>query len=374
MEIKISKKNFLKASSLAEKITGKNLNLPILNSFLISTQKGQIKITATNLEIGFEIFAPAKIIKEGKIVVSAKIINNIISNLKEEIIILKQENSNLKIITENSFAILKTNSFEDFPILPKFKKENSFQIKISDFLDGLKSVFFTASMSYLKPEIASVYFYNKEKQLIFTATDSFRLAEKIIFSDKINTSFSLLLPIKSVQELIYILDEIENKENQIDIYFNKNEFFIFNNTFSFFSRLTEGEFVDYKQVIPKNFLGEIIINNNEFINMLKTANIFLSRLNDIILDINPIKKIIEFKTSNPDLGEYYSKIQISKKGFENFKKEKIKMTFNLKYLLEGAAQISSPKIILKINEEEKPIIIQGENDLNFLYLVMPMKI
>lgn len=374
MEVIISRKNFLNAGILAEKITGKNLNLPILNSFLISTQRGKIQITATNLEIGFEITAPAKIIKEGKIIVSAKIINNIINNLTDEIVTLKQENNNLKIITNNSLAVLNTSSLEDFPVLPKFHKENYFEITILDFFNGLKSSYFAASISSLKPEIASIYFYNTENQFIFAATDSFRLAEKNILHNLKNNPFSLLLPAKSVKELIYILNEIKDKEKKIEIGFSKNEFLISSDVFNFFSRLTEGSFVDYKQIIPKKSLGEIIINSDEFVNALKTANIFLGRLNDIILEIIPEEQILEFKTSNPELGEYYYKAQILKNGFHNLEKDKIQITFNLKYLLDGIEQISSSRTVLKINEEGKPIIIQGEDDSSFIYLVMPMKI
>lgn len=376
MEIKISRDKFLKASLLAEKNTGKNINLPILNSFLISAQKGTVKIITTNLESYFEISAPSKIIKEGKIVAPAKILNSIILNLKDEFIDFKEENNNLEISTNNSKSILKTNSLEDFPIPPKFKEESYFQIKILDFFNGLKSVFFSASLSYLKPEIASVYFYNnnKENKCVFVATDSFRLTEKIIFDSNIDCKFNILFPVKAVQEIIRILEEVENKEIQLKIGYNKNEFLISAENFIFFSRLTEGSFVDYVQFIPKTSLGEVVIEKDKFMDALKAASIFLSRSNEIIIELPLKKEIAEFKTSNSDIGEYFSQIAVFKKGFKDFKDEKIKLTVNLKYLLEGISQILSSKIILKINEEGKPIVIQGENEKSLLYLLMPMKI
>lgn len=377
MEIKIKKENFLKSAMLAEKITGKNLNLPILNSFLITTQKGMIKFTATNLDIGFEISAPAKIEKEGKAVIPAKIINSVILNLKEENILLKEENLNLKITTDNSVATLKTNNPEDFPILPKFKKNNSFKINTEDFLNSLKFVFFSASISYFKPEIASVYLYISGNQIFFVATDSFRLTEKITeFKDEENQNnkVSLLLPVKSVTELIRILEDISKQEKNLELSFNNNEFLITGETFSFFSRLTEGVFPDYKQFIPKNFIGEIIINTELLLDNLKTSYVFLSKLNDIIFEIYPKKRIIEFITSNPDLGNYYSKTEIEIRGFENFKDEIIRIVFNLKYLIEGLIRIKSDKTVIKISDEGKPTVIQGENDKSFSYLIMPMKI
>lgn len=373
MKIKISRDKFLKVSLMAEKITGKNINLPILNSFLISAQKGAIKIIATNLEVGLEISAPAKIIKEGKIAAPAKILNNILLNLKDEFIDLEEENNNLKILANNSKSILKTNSLEDFPILPKFKEEDFFQIKTPDFLNGLKSVFFSASLSYLKPEIAAVYFCNKDSKYIFVATDSFRLMEKTIDAN-IDCKFNLLLPIKTVHEIIRILEEIKDEEIQLKISYNKNEFLVSSENFTFFSRLTEGNFVDYAQFIPKFSLGEIIIEKDKFTDALKSANIFLSRSNEIVMEISPKEEVIELKTSNSDIGEYFSQITVLKRGFNDFKGEKIKLTVNLKYLLEGVFQILSSKIVLRINEEGKPIVIQGEDEKSLLYLLMPMKI
>jgi len=379
MEIKIGKENFLKRLTLAEKITGKNLNLPILNFFLISVQKGKIKISATNLDVGFEITVPAKTEKEGIIAVPAKVLTNAIFNLKEDIINLKQENSNLKIITENSLILVKTGNVDDFPILPKIKKEAGFKIGASLFLEGLKSVFFSVSLSYFKPEIASVYFLINKNNMIFTATDSFRLAEKKFFHDNKNgitnsEEFSFLIPIKSAAELIRVLEEVEKEENEIEVNFNKNEFAVSNDVFVFYSRLTEGIYPDYKQFVPTKFLGEIIVDADEILNVLKASSVFLSRLSDIILEINPKEQTLAFKTANSDIGEYSSKIKISKSGFNDITTDIIKLTFNLKYLFEGISKINSEQIIFKISEDGKPIIIQGENDKNFIYLVMPMKL
>lgn len=379
MEIKIAKENFLKRIALAEKITGKNLNLPILSFFLLSAQKGKIKISATNLDVGFEITVPAKVEKEGCVAVPAKILTNAIFNLKEDVIDLKQENLNLKIITENSRVLVKTGNIDDFPILPKIKKEAGFKVRSSLFLNGLKSVFFSASLSYFKPEIASIYFFINKNNMVFAATDSFRLAEKKFFSDNKNNlvsqeEFSFLIPIKSAAELIRVLEETEKEENEIEINFNKNEFAVLNDVFIFYSRLTEGQFPDYKQFVPTKFLGEVKADASEVMSILKASSVFLSRLNDIVLEINLKEQTLAFKTANSDIGEYSSKIKISKNGFDDSVPESIKLTFNLKYLLEGISRIDSKQIIFKISEDGKPVIIQGDEDKNFLYLVMPMKL
>lgn len=375
MDIKITKENFLKASMLAEKLTGKNLNLPILNSLLISAQKGKIKITATNLDASLEIFTVAKVDQEGVIAVPAKVINSIVSSLKDDVISISYNNVNLKITAKNSNASIKVNNPEDFPILPKFKKEGGFKIEAEHLLNGLKAVCFSASVSYFKPEIASVYFYSTSDYVFFAATDSFRLAEKNFSNDiQEKNIFSILIPLKNAIELIRILEEVSKQESQISVEFNKNEFMVYNSSFSFFSRLTEGMFPDYKQFIPKSYLGEIIIDSVELMDVLRSSQIFLSRLNDIVLEIYPKEEVLLFKTSNPDLGEYNAEIKISKNGFSDFKEEKINLAFNLKYLIEGVSRIESSKTIFKISEDGKPMVIGGEEDKSMLYLIMPMKL
>lgn len=375
MEVTISKEKFLKAGGLSEKITGKNQGMPILGSFMVSAQKGKIKITATNLESAFEFCLPAnKIEKEGKFVVPAKIINSAVFNFSEDFIDIKQDGSVVSLSSKNSTAVLKTNDINDFPVFPKFKKEKSFKITVKELLSGLKSVFFSCSLSYFKPEIASVYFYSDKNNLVFTATDSFRLAEKIINTENAFLDVSLLLPVKTVLELISILEEIEKQENEIEVCYNKNEFFVGSETFTFFSRLTEGVFPDYRQFIPKNFLGEVFFNTREILKILKASNVFISRLNDITLEIYPKEEIAEFRTANHDSGEYYSNAKISVHGFQGLKEKKIKMIFNLKYLLEGVSRVSSLNTAFEISEEGKPIVMRGEDDKSFFYLVMPMKL
>ena len=371
MELKFSKTNFLSLSLLIEKVVGKNINLPILNHFLISTDKGKLKIFATNLDVGFEVEIPAKIKTEGKITIPAKLINSVILNLDDEIVNLKSVNQNLKLFTKNTSILIKGGDVNEFPIFPKFKKESMYSVKINDFLKGLKSVYFASSLSDIKPEIASIFIYNKNNYLIFTATDSFRLAEKTIQDINIK-NINFLLPYKNSLELIRFLEGLNNQEENINLDFNKNQLLISSDNFLFFSRLTEGIFPDYKQIIPKNTSTQVVLDSNLFLNTLKASSLFTNNLNEIQLNVHLEDKLIELQTFNKNLGEYNSQIPALIEGKE------IKLNFNIKYLIDGVQQISSPNIILQfnekdINEKEKPLIIRGENNNSFLYLAMPMK-
>ncbi|OHA53896.1 MAG: DNA polymerase III subunit beta [Candidatus Terrybacteria bacterium RIFCSPLOWO2_02_42_20] len=366
MKLICFKKDLKEAVSICDKISGKNLNLPILSNILLDANGKDFKLISTNLELGVEIIIPAKIENKGKIIIPASIFNSFLSNISENNQInLEVQNNNLIISTNNNSTFIKSQPFDDFPNLPKLKSDNKFSIPIIDFISGLKTVFYACSLSIIKPEISSVYLYsNKTNMLTFAATDSFRLAEK-----KLNYFFpelgQILIPFKTVVEIIRIF---EGKEGRIDVLFNKNQINIIKENIIFISRLTDGVFPDYNQIIPKKFTTDVVINKDFFINSLKISGVFSGKLNELNVAVNPEDSFFVIKTSNNELGENISKIPAKITG------ESVKITFNYKYIYDCLSNINSEEIILRFSGEGKPLLITGAQDNTFQYLVMPMSV
>ena len=366
MKISCFKKDLKEAVSVCERVSGKNLSLPVLNNILLEADDSGLKIVSTNLDLGVEIVIPVKIENNGKITVPAGILNSYLSNLSgNDKITLEVKDNNLVISTENNSTLIKSQPADDFPNIPKLKTDNVFSLPTIDFISGLKSVFYSCSLSNIKPEISSVYLYsNKANMLTFTATDSFRLAEK-----KINYFFDnfgpILIPFKTVVEIIRIFDE---KDGNINIIFNKNQINIKKDNIVFVSRLIDGVFPDYNQIIPKKFNTNIIIKKDVFINSLKLSGVFSGKLNEINLSINSGDDFFIIKTSNNELGENMTKIPTKITG------ESVKISFNHKYIYDFLLNINSEDIMLKFSGEGKPLLIMGNNDNTFQYLVMPMSV
>lgn len=366
MKILCFKKDLKEAISVCERISGKNLNLPILGNIMLDAEGKDLKITATNLELGVEIIIPAKIENKGKITVPANIFNSFLSNISgNDQINLEVQNNNLIISTNNNSTLIKSQPAEDFPNLPKLKSDNIFSVPIIDFISGFKTVFYSCALSAIKPEISSVYLYsNKTEMLTFTATDSFRLAEK-----KINHFFPnlgpILIPFKTVVEIIRIFD---GKDGKVDILFDKNQINIKKDNLIFISRLTDGIFPDYNQIIPKKFTTDAIINKEFFINSLKISGLFSGKLNELNMVVNPEDGFFTIKTSNNESGENIAKIPAKITG------ESVKINFNHKYIYDCLPNIDSEEIILRFSGEGKPLLIAGAKDNSFQYLVMPMSV
>ena len=366
MKILCLKKDIKEAVSVCERVSGKNLNLPILNNILLKTEGKDLKLISTNLELGVEIIIPAKIENEGEITVPSNIFNSFLSNISgSDQINLEVQNNNLIISTNNNSTLIKSQSANDFPTLPKLKTDNKFSIPIIDFISGLKMVFYSCALSAIKPEISSVYLYSSKTDMItFTATDSFRLAEKKInyFSPELGP---ILIPFKTVVEIIRIF---EGKEGKIDILFNKNQINIKKDNIVFISRLTDGIFPDYNQIIPKKFTTDVIINKEFFINSLKISGLFSGKLNELNMAVVSGEYFFTIKTSNNESGENISKIPAKITG------ESVKITFNHKYIYDCLPNINSEEIILRFSGEGKPLLITGAQDNSFQYLVMPMSV
>lgn len=365
MKIICNTKILKDAVSSAERNTSKNQTLQILASLLLeASSQNKLKIKATNLETAIEITIPAKVEKEGLLVLPAKNINMFVSNIHDENLTIQNQNNNVFIKTKTTETVLKGLNSEDFPLFPKTGDLVFVNFQGLDLKDALSSVVSSSSLSDIKPELASVCLRFFKNSVKFAATDSFRLSEKTIiskenYSDKMS---SVLIPQKSIIEILRILPE-----EKVQIGFNRNFLSMDTGYTKLTSRLIEGVFPDYEQVIPKNFKTNVLVKSEDFLQSIKTASSLSGKLNDITLKFNPLKKSISFYTSNSDIGEHNSELEAEHQG------EEVKVKYNWKYIFDGVSQIKSEYLELGLNGDSLPMVIKGKGDNSFLYLAMPMR-
>jgi DNA polymerase-3 subunit beta len=364
MKVTCVKRNIQDAAILSEKIAGRNPTLPILNTILIYTQNKNLNFLTTNLEMALEISFPCKTEKEGKVAVPAKLFSGFISSLTEDNVKLESSKDNLILTTNNSSTTVKGYPVKDFPVLPKIKEKKSFNVSVDDFVSGLKSVYYSASLSEMKPELNSVFVSSvKNNPLTFVATDSFRLAEKN-FPYNFSQALGFLIPYRSVIEIIRVF---ENQEGDMKVVIDDNNVVLESNNIRFTSRLTEGNFPDYKQIIPNKFTNNATVDKKSFTEFLRTASMFCGKLNEVKIRIYKDEKFLEIQTNNPDLGEH----TVSVKG--DIDGDDLTIMFNHRYLMDCLGLINSEKILLKFSGEGRPLLISGLEDNSFSYLIMPMK-
>lgn len=367
MRIECLKDKLQRAIFLTERIVGKNLSLPILANIFLEAKKNNLIIRSTNLDIGIEVKIAANIEKEGSLIVKPSILSSFLNNLKnEDKIKMELINDNLDIKTKNTSTIIKCESIDDFPIIPSIKNENLLIIKANEFIKGLKSVFFAASFSDIKPEIASVYIYKQNNKLFFVATDSFRLAEYKVNLNNDQISFNqIIIPFKNITEIIRVF---EDSDYDLNIYTDENQLTIYTSDFYLTSRIIDGVYPDYRQIMPKQFKTQINIKKEDLIQTLKLNSIFLNKLNQIKINFDFKNKTLKFETKNQDIGENATVLPVEiEKGEED-----IQMNFNAKYIIDSFNSINEEVITLNFNETNKPLLIQGLNNNKFSYIIMPL--
>lgn len=364
MKIESSKEKLLRAINKTEKITGKNVTLPVLSCILLEATDSKLIIRSTNLDLGIEITLPVKVYKKGMVAVPGNLFLNYLNNINSnENIILEVEKGNLLITCSRAETQIKTMPVDDFPIIPQVKSEKKCIIESSSLLQGLRSVWYSASVSSMKPELSSVYLYPENGNLFFVATDSFRLAEKKIKTKDTGFFESVLIPFRNVQEIIRVFDDVD--EN-LRVIFDNNQIAFATDGIYLVSRIIDGIFPDYKQIIPKENSTEAVILKNDLISALKLSNIFSDNFNQVTFVLRPSDNFFEIKSKNLDKGENRNTVDSTLRG------DDLEINFNHRYITDSFNSISSDSLILMFNGQNKPMVIRGVNDGSFMYLVMPL--
>ncbi len=362
MKARCTVEKIKQAVSLAERMTGKNLTLPSLHGLLINASGKSLKIRATNLNVGIEIDIPATIEEEGIVLVKGDLLSNVCGNLKDNLeLSLTLEADNLTIATLQSKTVLKCLNHDDFPTLPTVEGE-SFEIKSTVFQEGIRSVYFSAAITEIKPEIASIFIYSEDTNLCFVATDSFRLAEKKLKVKNIPDIPKILIPYKNIADILKVLD---NAPENLQLTFTRNQLSLSGNGIYFTTRLIDGAFPQYQLIIPKTETTKVVLMKQELISTLRLSTIFADKFFQVLFSVSPVNKRITIDSKNNDVGSSVSSIDAVVEG------EGIEVSFNLKYFLDVFQALSGDSVSISFTAPNKPIVVRSVQDTSFLYLIMP---
>ncbi len=349
--------------SQVERITGKNLTLQVLNSILLIASAKSLKLRSTNLSLGIEVEIPAKVSEEGVVAIAGSTLSGVFSNISQsDTVLLEENNGNLIVKTKKSQIKLKCQPSDDFPTIPRVAG-STFEIESKKIMDGIKSVYYSSSPSDIKPEISSVYLYTHEDNIVFAATDSFRLAEKKVKIKKTEEIPGILIPFKNVSEIIRVFGDIGSN---IEVCFNKNQISFSNENIYLTSRVIDGVFPDYRQIIPKKSETSVVVLKQDLLNALKLSNIFSDKFNQINLTVKPKEKVFELSSVNNDVGENKTYLDAALEG------EDVSLSFNYKYFLDCFQSISTDSVLIKLSGSSLPIVVSPVSDPSFTYLIMPM--
>ena len=372
MKITTLQENLKSGLFFTSHIAGKNVNLPILNNVMIKAKSGTIKLITTDLEVGIVATIRGKVEKEGSFTVDAKIISEYISLLPNQKVEIAKKDNSLFIKSENYKTIIKGQEAEEFPLIPQVDRKYYYRADAVELRQALSQVVFAVSNNETRIELSGVLFSFNKETLTLAATDSYRLAEKTIsiFTNSEN-SRQIIVPAKTLQELTRILSALSmdgEEKTEVNFYISENQILFAVGPIELVSRLIEGQYPDYKQIIPTTAKTTAIINRVELARAIKAAAIFSkSGINDINLDFPLGKNKVTITSASGQVGENIINLQANVNGQDNG------IAINYRYLLDGVNIIDSENVRLEIINSSTPCLVKPEKDKSFLYVVMPIK-
>ncbi len=350
----------LNGIQIVENIINAKTTLPILSNILIETQQDTLRLTATDLNIGISCVIPVDIKEQGAITIPAKRFNDIIRELSADTVEINTKKNNL-INIETQLCQFKVMGLikDDFPKLPEFKNKEVIKIEQEGLKQLLSRTSFVVSFNEVRYVLNGILFLVNKDKLTLVSTDGKRLAiaEKKI-TQNLNQDISIIVPIKTIYELNRNLKD----SGELSIILSNNQVLFDLGDVVIISRLIEGEFPDYHQVVPAVSNIKFKINREQFLLAIKRAAL-LSTVDYQAVKLEVFKNKLVVSKSTPDVGESREELNIEYDGKE------IVVGFNANYLMDVLKNLTLDVIEFELVSSEKPGVIRADN---YVYIVLPM--
>jgi len=385
MKIICSQESLLHGIQTVQKGISSRIGLPIYNGILFEANKdNKVHLFATDLEIGIDCYIPAQVIKTGSTVIPSRIISELIKKFPKGKIEIECLDGNITTVKENNsnYKILGF-SAEEFSNFPEIKIRAKTKLNQKLFKEAIQQVIFATSRDENRTFLNGALFKIKDNRIEVITTDSHRLSFKNIESIEIESLLTegveVIIPYRALSELSRLL--LDNKEVFTEVRIGEKQilFILFpdgqKNSIRIYSRLIEGQFPDYHQIVPNSFKTEIKVNTENFRDKMERISLFVKEdLNTVKIEaVNKKDSQKEercemiLKAESPSTGEASEKISCLKKG------EDITITFNANYILDVLKIIKKENTIIKLNDPLNPVIITPDEDKDYTYILMPVR-
>lgn len=377
MRLACTQENLAQGLTLVSHVTGKNVNLPILGNVLLKTENGNLKLSATNLEMAVSCLVRGKIEVEGEYSVPAKLLLDYVALLPSGKVDLTLQEEGLEIVSNGQETVMRGMPASEFPLLPKLTKQSSFKMTAADIRRALGQVAFAASTSESRPELTGVscVFGDREGKpsAVFAATDSYRLAERVIpLTGPVAQPVKAIVPVRAILEISRIVTSYNDEMTEAgDVLwsFTDNQLVVTYGNVEIVTRLIEGGFPAYEEIIPKNFKTEAILPRAALHKAVRAASLFSRQgLFDVKMLFDPEKGTCDVASADQGMGKTKTAIAGKVTG------EMGTVTLNYRYVMDGLAALPTDNVRIAMIDQGNPILIlPADSTEQYRYLVMPIR-
>jgi DNA polymerase-3 subunit beta len=365
MELTVTQENLTRALTAASRVASTKTQLPILSNILLRTDGHRLMVAATNLEIAATQLIGAKIINKGAITIPARLITEFVSSLPKTTVTLKVTDNKLHLTADGYNSTINGAIADDFPELPTINDKTavSYAIDTAKLKQAITQTVLTTSSDNTRPVLTGVYWHSHDGALYLAGTDGYRLSEKKLLPTK--SDVAAIIPTSTLQEVLRTLnDDI----NEVEILFDESQVRFRLNDAEITSRLIDGNFPDYRQLIPKASESTIVIPRSDFAQITKVAGLFARESGgSITVTADTEKSTVSLHSVASELGENTSEAaaKVSSDG---------QVTLNSRYLIEALGVIDSETVTFRFSGKLSPCVVTGDqSDSDYQHIIMPLK-
>ena len=364
---------FGKKLALVSRGVSARSTIQLLGGILLEAGEGLVRLSATDMEISVQTSSPAEVEEEGRVVIPARIFNDIVRSLPAGSFSLEHDDTGGTVrlaAGENEYRI-RAYAADDFPQLPGFDAESAFRMSGELLVETVEKVSRSYSRDETRPVLTGILISFEENRVRMVTTDSYRLSikETELATTAFEGSRESIIPARAMQEVSRIFSGSD--EDEVEVSLSENQALFRIGDVLFGTRLIDGNFPEYRRLLPTTFEREISVGRDELMGTLRRVNLFAQRQTPPVpVSLSFSEGAVEVIVRNGEVGEAHERLPATSE-------DDFLISFNPGYLLDGVSAIDTEKVVFKLNEALKPGLIvpgqNGEEEPDFLYLIMPMR-
>jgi DNA polymerase-3 subunit beta len=345
--------------------------IQLLGGILLEAEEEKVRLSATDMEISIQTSSPARVEEGGRVVIPARIFNDVVRSLRGGEIVLEHDLSEGVVrlsARENEYRI-RTYAAEDFPRLPQFDEAGAFKMSGEALVETVEKVSRSYSRDETRPVLTGILISFEDSRVRMVTTDSYRLSIK---ETELATTFEgsreAIIPARAMQEVSRIFSG--SGEEQVEVALSENQALFRIGDVLFATRLIEGNFPEYRRLLPDAYEREISIRREDLIDSLRRVSLFAQRQTPPIpVSLTFSKDTVEIMVRSGEVGEARERLPATSE-------DDFHISFNPSYLLDGVSAVDTENVLFRLNESLKPGVVVPETEReepDFSYLIMPMR-
>ena len=369
MKLSVMQENLARGLQVVSRAVSTRSTLPVLNNVLLHTEDGGLKLTATNLEIGMTYWVPGKIDQGGSMTVPARLLTDIVAGLpaNERVDLELQAQETLHIQAGRFETRVKGIDAEEFPAIPTAGERPTTRIGQKALKQGLGEVTFAAATDEARPILTGVLAKFEGDKLTLAAADNYRIAVKTLTVLDPVEETSVVVPARSLHELSRVLADTDDP---VDIVLSaaRNQILFHLEGIDLVSRLIDGQFPNYQQVMPKGFTTRAVVDRDQLLAAVRQASLIASSSANIVkLHVGKDAEFGVTVSAAADVGDNKSDVEAQVDG------DGTTIAFNARYLLDVLTNVDADQFAMELNGPLSPGVLRPVGDAQYVHVVMPVK-